>query len=131
MLLGIFARGLAERFARFLDVQNVVHDLKRQADVLAVARNGIELLFVGARVDRPHAHAGPQQRAGLGAMDGFEQLGVGRLSFALEIRHLPADHAAHRSRRRGQLRNHARLAIAGTRPSSRAFQTPASAARRR
>ena len=37
VLLRVFARRLAQRFGGFLHVQDVVHDLKCQADVLAVA----------------------------------------------------------------------------------------------
>ena len=53
---------------------------------------------------RAHAQAGAQQRAGLGAMDGFEQRGVGMLAFAFQIAHLAADHAAHRARGGGRAR---------------------------
>src|SRR5690348_14981711 len=80
VLLRVFTRGLAERFARLLDVQNVVHDLKRQAHVLAVAGQGIELSLVRARVDRSHPHTGPEQSTGLGAVDGFEERRAGRLA---------------------------------------------------
>ena len=49
VLRRVLARGLAERFGGFLHVQNVVHDLKRQADVLAVAGERGVLLVAGAR----------------------------------------------------------------------------------
>ena len=81
--------------------------------MLAETGDGVELPPVRTRVDGSHAHAGAQQRPGLGAMDGFEQLRIRRFALAFEIRHLAADHAAHRSRRRGQFRDHARLAIVG------------------
>ena len=60
------------------------------------------MLAVGAGVNAAHPQTGPQQRAGLGAMNGIEQRGVGMLALAFEIAHLAADHAAHRARGSGQ-----------------------------
>ena len=52
----VLARRLAERLGRLFHVQNVVHNLKRQPDVLAVAGERLVLRLVGARVDaRPCA----------------------------------------------------------------------------
>src|SRR4051812_33749843 len=90
LLLRVFARGLPERLRRLLDIENVVDDLESQPDVLSVAGKRGVLGGVGSRVDGAHAETGAQQGAGLGAMYGFEQLLVRRLSFAFEIRHLPA-----------------------------------------
>src|ERR1035438_5755103 len=51
VLLGVFARGLAERFGGFLHIEDVVHDLKGQADVLAVAGERLVVRVAGARAD--------------------------------------------------------------------------------
>src|ERR1039458_3808125 len=51
VLLGVFARGLAERFGGYLPVEDVVHDLKGQADVLAVAGERLVVRVAGARAD--------------------------------------------------------------------------------
>src|ERR1022692_4740463 len=63
VLLGVFARGLAERFGGFLHVEDVVHDLKGQADVLAVAGERLVVRVAGARADGAQAQAGAHQSA--------------------------------------------------------------------
>ena len=45
-LRGVLARGLAERFRRLFDIENVVDDLEREADVLAEAGERGKLLVV-------------------------------------------------------------------------------------
>ena len=65
LLLRILARRLAERFRRLLHVENIVDNLKREADMLAEARQRVELLRIRARINRAHADAGAQQRSGL------------------------------------------------------------------
>ena len=72
LLLRVFARCFAERFGRFLHVQDVVHNLKSQADVLPVAGERGVLALVGAGIEGPDAQAAAQERAGFGAVDGFE-----------------------------------------------------------
>ena len=94
VLRRVLAGGFAERLGGFLDVEDVVHNLERQADVLAVAGERFILRGGGAGGMRAHAQRRAQQRSGLGAMDGLQQLRVGRLALAFEIGHLAADHAA-------------------------------------
>ena len=61
----------------------------------------------------PRRRRGAQQRSGLGAMDGFEQLRVGRFAFAFEIGDLAADHAADGAAGGGEFGDQARLARVG------------------
>src|SRR5579871_1244422 len=65
MLLCVFTRSLSEHFRRLLHVQNVVDNLERQPDVLAVARNGGVLLVRRAGKDGAQAQAGSQERTSL------------------------------------------------------------------
>ena len=103
LLLGVLAGGFPESFGRLLDVEHVIHNLERQADMLAEAGERGELGIVGARVNRAHAHAGAQQRSGFGAVNGFEQRRGRFLAFAFQIVHLSADHSADRARRGREL----------------------------
>ena len=57
LLLGVLARGFPERFGRLLDVQHVVDDLKRQADMLAIAGQRAQL-FIALRPRRCRPCAG-------------------------------------------------------------------------
>ena len=52
VLLRVFAGGFAQRFGRLLHVQHVVDNLKRQSHVFAEAGQRVQLIVVGARVDR-------------------------------------------------------------------------------
>ena len=56
VLLSVFAGGLAERGGGFLHVQDVVHDLKGQADMLAVAGERLVMRVAGARADLSLIH---------------------------------------------------------------------------
>src|SRR5207247_6808935 len=94
VLRRVLARGLTERLARFLNVQNVVHDLEGETDVLAVTGERLILRGGRARVDRAHAQAGAQQRSGLRAVNRLQQLRIRRLDLAFEGPHLPAAHSA-------------------------------------
>ena len=110
VLLGVLARGLAQGFGGLLHVQNVIDDLESQAHVLSVAGKRVVLLGSGAGVDGAEAQAGAQQGAGLRAVDGLEQLRVGRFVFALEVEHLPSDHAVDCAGGGGEFGRHARAA---------------------
>src|SRR6185312_5442516 len=89
----ILAGGFAEGFGRFLDVEDIVHNLKGEAGMLAVLRERVELRGVRTRGDAAHANAGAKKSAGLGAMDAVEQFGRWLLTLAFDIGHLSADHA--------------------------------------
>src|SRR5262249_59673551 len=87
-LLDILAGGLAEGFRRLFDVEYVVDHLECQPDVLAVRGESGELGGSASHVDRAHPDAGAKERASLSAVDAFEQGGVRRLAFSLQIRDL-------------------------------------------
>src|SRR5450755_5176599 len=86
---GVFAGGLAQRFGRFFHVEDVVHYLKRQANVLAVAGECLIVRIARPRADRAQTKAGTQQSAGLSAMDRFEEWSGRVLAFAFQIGDLP------------------------------------------
>src|SRR5260370_42424590 len=73
-LLRILARSLTQRLGRLFDIENVVDDLKREAHVLTVAGERGVVLVARARIDRAEPETGPQEGAGLGAVNGLEQL---------------------------------------------------------
>ena len=94
-LLGdVLARGLAEALGGFLDIEDVVDDLKGESDVLAEFGEGGEIGIVGFGVDGAHADAGAKQSAGLGAVNAIEAFGGGRLAFAFDVVDLTGNHAA-------------------------------------
>ncbi len=107
VLGGVLAGGLAQRLGRFLDVEQIVHDLEGESYVLAITGKRVELRFRGARVDGADADAGPQQSAGLGAMDGLQENRVGALPFPFEVGDLACHHASRRPGRGSQLQHHA------------------------
>src|ERR1017187_5713461 len=72
VLLRVLAGGLAERLGRLFDVQDIVHNLEGQADVLAITGKRGILRFRRARIDGAEPQAGTEQGAGFGAMDGLE-----------------------------------------------------------
>src|SRR5690348_9613053 len=78
LLLGVLTGCLAESRRRLLHIQDVVDDLEGQADVLAITRQSGILPFAGTGVDSTEAKTGAEQRSRLGAVDGLEELGVGR-----------------------------------------------------
>src|SRR5665213_1756693 len=53
----IFPRSLAQRFGRFLHIQDVIHNLESQTDVLAVLREGFYLRGLATRRNSAHANA--------------------------------------------------------------------------
>ena len=86
---GVFACRFAESFGRFLDVEDVVHDLKRQADVFAVIRERLYLRGVATGADSSHAYAGFEESTRLNRRGGatVEQFfGGWGLPLAFDIR---------------------------------------------
>ena len=57
-LRGVFPGSLSESFRRLLDVENIIHNLKGQADVFAETGERRELVRSRPGVDRTHADAG-------------------------------------------------------------------------
>src|SRR5579863_5434210 len=72
VLFGVLSRSFSEGFGRLLHIQNVVDNLKRQADVFPVTGQCAELVVIGARINSAHTQAGAEQGTGLGTMNGFE-----------------------------------------------------------
>src|ERR1700683_168770 len=118
---GIFARSFAELLGGLSYVENVVDNLKRQADRLskrsqlfcfAILRSGIKAAADQARRD---------QGGGLGAMDVLQHLrgGLGMLGF--EINHLSANHALHRARSARDLFDNFHSRLGGTLTPRRTF----------
>src|SRR5258708_35018002 len=71
LLRGVLSGSLAERFRRLFDVENIIHNLKRQARVLAETGERRELIRRRPAVDRTHADAAAQQRPGFSAVNRF------------------------------------------------------------
>ena len=86
------------RLGRLLYVEDVIDNLEREADVFAVSGERIILLRRRACADCAHPDAGPQQRSSLCAVNGLEQFGCCRLTFAFDVMNLPANHASNGSR---------------------------------
>src|SRR5208337_3481603 len=81
---GVFARGLTQLLRGLGDVEHVIHDLKREPDVLSEAAQVRDLRLAGVRVHATGHHAGSEQRARLGAMDVLQRLRVGMDMLGLE-----------------------------------------------
>src|ERR1700722_17392726 len=81
LLLRVLAGGFAQRLRRLLDVQHVIDNLERETDVFAEPRKRAKLLLCRTRIDGAHPDAGSEKRAGLGAVNGIEQMGSWKLPF--------------------------------------------------
>ena len=71
--LGVLADPLARGRLAAPDVQQVVGDLKGQAEPLAVVVQGGQLLGVGPGDHRPQPQRDPDHGPGLAVVDGFEE----------------------------------------------------------
>ena len=87
---------LAGGFSQFLggtgDIEDIIHDLKRQADVAAVRAQSFHLPRVRCPGQTAAASAGGQERSRLGAMNIFQSFRADVLPFGLQIHHLASDH---------------------------------------
>ena len=95
---GFFARGIgADGFAKLLGggggVENVVSDLEGFADGGGVGGDGGEVGGGGAGGQHAHAAGADDQVAGFVLLDVAQAVGIGREAFALDVFHLPANHA--------------------------------------
>jgi ribokinase len=90
----IFARGLAQLFARLRHIKNVVDHLEGQAD--ALAKRGERRDLRGGRVcaHRSETNARREQGGGLAPVDVLEFCGGERAAFPFEIGDLSADEPA-------------------------------------
>ena len=106
LLLRVFSRGLAERFGRFLYVQNVIGNLKCPANVFTEAAKAPDVFDICARTERAAGDRCANQRCSLRAMDVLKHLGRHGLAFCLKVGDLAADHSVYGSRGGGNFRNH-------------------------
>jgi hypothetical protein len=74
-------------------IQHIVHNLKGQSGLAAENGQPGYIIRCGSGVDAASHHAHPNQRAGLGAVNGVDQLRSGLEVFAFQVQHLAADHA--------------------------------------
>src|SRR4051794_31636650 len=93
VVLVVLAGGLAERRRRLRDVEDVVDDLEREADGIAILAERLPLVGAGAAAGRAHEDAGAQQRSGLPAVHVREGPFVELQADAREIDRLPARHS--------------------------------------
>src|SRR5439155_4017864 len=93
LLALVAAGGLAQYLQATLDVEDVVHDLEREAQALARVADRRDRRAVAA--GQPHAGAqrAADERRRLVDVDVLERLGRDRLALRLDIHHLAADHA--------------------------------------
>jgi len=91
---GIGASAFAEHSGLAGDIEDVVLDLKRQADFIAVTAQGVaDLVSHRARRQRTEQHAGPDQGTGLAPVHLLEAGGVSGAAGRIEVECLPAGHA--------------------------------------
>src|SRR5579862_182180 len=110
----VFARRLTELFGRLRDVENVVGNLKGEADGAPEGPQRSNRFIVGAGVNAAtHATRGDQRRS-LGAVDIFESLSVGWRVLRFKIHDLPPDHAVYCAGRGGDFFDDAGASLGGT-----------------
>ena len=97
LLCLVFASRFSECFRRLFDVEDIIYDLKRKADMFAVLRQGSQLFRACAGVDGAEANARAQERSGFCFVDGLQQRRTGTLALAFDIVHLATDHATDRA----------------------------------
>src|SRR5213593_4555009 len=83
LLALIAAGGLAELFEAALDVEDIIHDLEREAERLAGARDRLERVGLRSGQHGAHAEGRADERSGLVRVDVIERLGAHRLALGL------------------------------------------------
>ena len=111
LLRDIFARGLSERGGGFLDVENVVSDLKCPADVFAKAAKPRNIFFYAPTQSAPAGDGSANQRCCLRAVDVLQHFVRDRFAFGFEVGNLAADHAVDRACGGGDLGQHRDAAL--------------------
>src|SRR5437867_5896776 len=91
--LRILARSFPQSFARFGHIEDVIDDLKRQADAAAIVTERVQLPVTRPRDQGAAARGGCEQRARFGAVNEFQNTGTYLFPFRFDIDHLPADHS--------------------------------------
>ncbi len=93
VVVEILAGRLAQGFGRLGDVENVVHDLERQAERIAVVGERRPLRRAHAAAGGAHQHARLEQRARLAVMHVAQRVFIERQADARQIDGLAAGHA--------------------------------------
>jgi hypothetical protein len=87
----VFAGGFAELLAGLRDIQNVVNDLEREADVVAEFGKRLKLRRSAIRAHAAQSRRAAEQRRGLAFVDVFELVGGNFFAFAFEVGDLSRD----------------------------------------